>query len=224
MQKKEYTFFLFGDSICFGQLVSSNFTWGTRLHEGLNSRSGRSMPVTIQNCSVNGNTTRQALERMTYDITSHQPDFLMIQFGMNDCNYWETDQGLPRVSKRAFSANLEEMVNRAVATGTKLIFLNTNHPSLGGSFTHLSSMSHARSNAEYNEIIRTTHGELIDGNLPVVLVDIETAWEKRLGAQSDSSLSDLLLPDGIHLSLQGHDLYTDIVIPIIQDSLKDYLQ
>jgi lysophospholipase L1-like esterase len=178
----------------------------------------------LQNMSINGNTTRQALERMPYDITSHHPDFLMIQFGMNDCNYWETDHGVPRVSKRAFSANLEEMVDRAVATGTKLVFLNTNHPSLKGSFSHFPSMSYARSNAEYNEVIRATHGELIDRNLPVVLVDIESAWQKHLAAQLDLSLSDLLLPDEIHLSLQGHGLYTDIVVPIIQDSLAGYLQ
>ena len=190
----------------------------------LNSLSEQPLTVGIQNASVNGNTTRQALERMPYDIMAHQPDFLMIQFGMNDCNYWRTDNGVPRVSKRAFSANLEEMVSRAEATGTKLVFLNTNHPSLVGNFPHISEVTYAQSNAEYNEIIRTTHGELIGGNLPVVLVDIETAWEYHLAAQSDLRLSDFLLPDGIHLNIKGHDLYIYILTSIIRDNLKDYLQ
>ena len=42
-----------------------------------------------------------------------EPDVMTLQFGLNDCNCWETDRGLPRVSEEAFRANLIEMIERA---------------------------------------------------------------------------------------------------------------
>lgn len=83
----------------------------------------------MQNPSINGNTTRMALERMPYDIQSRNVDILVVGFGMNDCNYWETDRGLPRVSPQAFKANMNEIVKRAYASGIKKVVLHTNHTS-----------------------------------------------------------------------------------------------
>lgn len=147
-------FFLFGDSICFGQLVSHHLTWISRLSSRVSGILGSEFGVLIQNASINGNTTRQALERMSYDITSHQSDVLLVQFGMNDCNYWQTDFGAPRVSPRSFDSGLLEIIDRAIAAGVKHIFLATNHPSTKGEFPHLVGLSHAESNQKYNAIIR----------------------------------------------------------------------
>jgi lysophospholipase L1-like esterase len=212
------TFFLLGDSICFGQLVSPHRTWVIRLAELLPGIVGGGMLV--QNASINGNTTRQALERMTYDITSHSPDYLLVQFGMNDCNYWETDRGVPRVSKAAFSANLLEITERALACGTKHIFLNTNHPSLKGAFGHMPELTHYASNREYNEVIRQTHERMMSEKMPVTLTDIEAAWFAIINSSNTVNLEDLLLEDKIHLSPLGHNLYFDIVSASVAKQLK----
>lgn len=207
------TFYLFGDSICFGQLVSPHRTWVSRFAEMLPTVVGGR--ILVQNASINGNTTRQALERMAYDITSHSPSHLLVQFGMNDCNYWETDGGVPRVSKAAFSANLVEIAERALNTGTRHIFLNTNHPSLKGAFRHLPQKTHLDSNREYNDVIRSTHQLMVAGDMPVTLIDIEDAWSRRLEEEGGAKLVDLLLEDGIHLSPLGHDLYFDVVSTVV---------
>jgi lysophospholipase L1-like esterase len=55
-------FYLFGDSICFGQLVSHNLTWISSLSSRLSEILSPEKDVLIQNASINGNTTRQALE------------------------------------------------------------------------------------------------------------------------------------------------------------------
>ncbi len=209
MSSAPQSFYLLGDSICFGQLVSPHRTWVSRVAEMLPGL--LTCRVLVQNASINGNTTRQALERMAYDITSHSPDYLLVQFGMNDCNYWETDRGVPRVSKAAFSANLLEIVERALVTGTRHIFLNTNHPSLKGAFRHLPTQTHFASNREYNEVIRATHRLMMEGKMPVTLIDIEDVWNRRLRGEDAERLEDLLLEDGIHLSPLGHDLYFEIV-------------
>src|SRR3989344_2181705 len=105
--------FFFGDSICSGQGVSVHKTWVTRISQNLeNLEKKYKIPITVTNSSINGNTTRQALERIHYDVLSHGVDIILIQFGMNDCNYWSTDKGLPRISKQAFKSNLLEIIEK----------------------------------------------------------------------------------------------------------------
>jgi acyl-CoA thioesterase I len=71
----------------------------------------------VANPSINRNTTRMALERMAYDVQTQDPHVVLVQFAMNDCNYWETDRGLPRVSPAAFKAKLHEIILRARTFG-----------------------------------------------------------------------------------------------------------
>ena len=202
-------FYLFGDSICFGQLVSHHLTWSSSLSRRLNELAKGYSSVLIQNASINGNTTRLALERMSYDVTSHDPDLLLVQFGMNDCNYWQTDFVVPRVSERAFGANLIEIAECAFLANVKQIFLCTNHPSLKGTFPHFPTQSHAASNKRYNEIIRSTAKSLQAEKRPVVLIDNEFHWYQLIESDPTIILDTLLLPDGIHLSEAGHRVYDE---------------
>jgi lysophospholipase L1-like esterase len=215
-------FYLFGDSFCFGQLVSHHLTWISSLSESLNNLSKHSS-VLIQNASVNGNTTRLALERMSYDVTSHSPDFLLVQFGMNDCNYWQSDFTVPRVSERAFEANLVEIVERAFLCGISQIFLCTNHPSLKGEFSHFPTKSHSENNKRYNDIIRRTAALLQQENESVIFLDNESYWYEIMESNPQIRLEKLLLPDGIHLSETGHRIYSEYSEVIISDAVKKLL-
>ena len=219
MYMKTKSFYLFGDSICYGQGVSANLTWAMALAIAINNLSIFEGNVLLQNAGVNGNTTRLALERMHYDVTSHFPDYLMIQFGMNDCNYWVTDNKMPRVSPKAFVANLEEIVQHALASGARHCFLNTNHPSLKGRFSHINEKTYDQSNAEYNELIRDAHRNLVQAQCPVTLIDMEAAWNKKLRENKVLSLDSLLLADGIHLSDSGHKLYAEVIVPLVTSFL-----
>jgi acyl-CoA thioesterase I len=209
--------FFFGDSICFGQGISIHKGWVTRISASLSKlgeASGRD--IMVINVSHSGNTTRQALERMPYDVQSQNPDAVIVQFGMNDCNYWETDRGNPRVSPRAFAANLEEIIKRAETFGARCIFLHTNHPTARDKtpMSH-TTITYQGSNGRYNEIIRQVAS---DQDQQVILNDIEAAFHKHTGGRRDHLLR-LLLPDLIHLSELGHDLYFQAVYPVIQEAI-----
>ena len=219
MNKSPIKFYLFGDSICFGQLVNAYKTWAVNLAVELAEIKDYGVPFVVQNAGVNGNTTRQALQRMHYDVTSHRPDFMMIQFGMNDCNYWADDLILPRVSRQSFGANIEEIVDRAVASGVRHCFLNTNHPSLKGGFSHYSNITYDQSNEQYNQLIRDVHEGMIEKGKPVTLIDMERIWLSHLEKSSSLQPKSLLLEDGIHLSEEGHLLYTDYLIPKVIEKL-----
>jgi len=157
---------------------------------------------------------------MHYDVTSHHPDFMMVQFGMNDCNYWVDDLTLPRVSPDSFVANLEEIVDRAVVSGVRHCFLNTNHTSLKGAFPHYEELSYDQSNTIYNQLVRDAHERMTGKGRPVTLIDMERHWLSHLEESLQVSLETLLLDDGIHLSEQGHSVYTAFIIPKVVAELK----
>lgn len=203
----------FGNSICFGQLVSPHLGWVTRISAALATwLGGQKRPIRVTNTSINGNTTRMALERMPFDVQSHGVDVCIVQFGLNDCNHWQTDLGLPRVSPAAFRANLAEIVERARRSGARRIMLQTNHPTmrtrdeLGGT-----GRTYQQWNDSYNELIRAVAK---DAGPDVVLNDIAMAWAEKL-RNDGPALSDLLLEDGLHLGEAGHDLYYDLAEPVV---------
>ncbi|MDC0196961.1 SGNH/GDSL hydrolase family protein, partial [bacterium] len=141
-------------------------------------------------CSINGNTTRQALERMPFDVQRYGVDILCIQFGMNDCNYWETDRGLPRVSPDAYYSNLKEMVSRGFQFGARIVLLPTSHPT-----PHIipneQNLSYEQNRRKYSSIVREVVAET-----NAELVDIEKYFESKIS--QNVILTDLLMPDGIH--------------------------
>lgn len=204
----------FGDSICVGQGVSIHKGWVTRVAARVESLAEQvGLNLVVFNASVNGSTTRQALERMPYEIQSHGVSILLTQFGMNDCNYWESDQGLPRVSPRAFAANLEEIITRAINFGAQRVLLNTNHPTTHDRETFPNTgKTYESSNAAYNRIVREV-ARKFSGQ--AVLNDVEMAFHNHVRDDRDC-LGELLLADGLHLSEAGHDIYFGCVLPAVE--------
>lgn len=97
--QKIFRFALFGDSICFGQGVAIHRTWATRLSWKVETQlASADIKAVVFNPSINGDTTRRALERIAHDVQTRSVDGILVQFGLNDANHWETDRGLPRVS------------------------------------------------------------------------------------------------------------------------------
>lgn len=214
-------FVFFGDSVCIGQGVSIHKGWVTRIAARINAYGEKNgADLLVVNASINGNTTRQALERMPYDVQSHGVDILLTQFGMNDCNYWETDRGLSRVSPKAFTANLEEIVARAFNFGARVVMINTNHPTiltqkpLSGT-----TLTYEESNRRYNQLIREMASGLGDN---VILNDVEREFTRHIEEGTDK-LEDFLLPDGFHPSIRGHDLYFELIAPVVDEVMRDLI-
>jgi lysophospholipase L1-like esterase len=203
----------FGDSITVGFGVSPHRTWVVRTAEALAGEVGAQ--VLVANSSVNGDTTRLGLERMPQTVQAFGVDVLVVQFGLNDCNRWQTDRGLPRVSAESFAANLREIFSRGRAFGARRLLLHTNHPTLLlDDPAGLGGESYEEGNRRYNEIIRSVGGGVED----LVVVDIEAHFREVASRAEDLQL--LLLPDGLHLSERGHDLYFDIVRPCVRAAVE----
>ena len=220
-QRKALRVTFFGDSICVGQGVSIHAGWVTRLAQQLDQfalTTNRELIVT--NASSNGSTTRQELERMPYEVQSQGVDILIVQFGLNDCNFWKTDGGIPRVSPDSFAANLREIVVRGQTFGARHVFLNSNHPTIRDKETFPNTtMTYEKSNRTYNQIIRNV---AIEFNRSLTLNDVELIFDEVTNSDREE-LKLLLLDDGLHLSRKGHDLYFDIVAEKIRCCVRNLL-
>ncbi len=210
----------FGDSICVGQGVSIYRGWVTRIakyFDEYSSQLGRE--IVISNASINGRTTRQALEDMPYSVQSPGVDVLIVQFGLNDCNYWESDRGLPRVSCSAFVENLREIIMRGKTFGAFRVLLNNNHPTTRDKeLLPQSDITYEQSNREYNQAIRMLAEELGE---QVEFQDIEAYFQTHMDA--GEPLGKFLLHDGLHLSLDGHGVYEEVMLPVVEKAVNDFV-
>jgi lysophospholipase L1-like esterase len=202
-----------GDSITFGQYVDPALRWSTLVDQRLRAEFGPA--VNTWNSGVSSDTTRLGLERFPADLQAHEPDVVTIQFGLNDCNRWDTDRGHPRVSEEAFVANLREMIARARIFGARHIILSTNHQTLrrgpiaGGDPFEVG-------NARYNELIRE-----VAASAEVTLCEISQAFAPF----DEEELGRMLLPppDVLHLSAEGNEVYADAIWPPISDAVASAL-
>lgn len=210
----------FGDSTCVGQGVSIYQGWVTKIAKHLDEYGQKlNREILVSNSSINGRTTRQALEDMPYHIQSQGVDILVIQFGLNDCNYWVTDRGLPRVSLTGFVENLREIISRGERFGAHRILINNNHPtSRDKSIMVGTTMTYEESNKSYNAAIRT----LAMGLPPFIrFQDVEFFFKQNINEQQP--IEKFLLSDGLHLSARGHEQYFKLMCPIIQDAVDDLI-
>lgn len=142
------------------------------------------------NLGVSNDTTRLMLERFA-SVQTSGAKACVIQAGHNDANIWETDKGLPRVSRLAFAANLQEMIQRCRVFEIK--------PYLCTITPVLRLEKYQRNLDSYDRILREVAGITV-----TTVIDTHQAFIRF-------DLKDLLLSDGLHLSEGGHRLYAQTV-------------
>ena len=72
--------------------------------------------------------------------------------------------------------------------------------------------------AAYRNVMQWT--ELIGDN--VILNDVEREFTRHIEEGTDK-LEDLLLPDGFHPSIRGHDLYFKLIAPVVDEVMRDLI-
>jgi lysophospholipase L1-like esterase len=215
MNKKNIKVTFFGDSICVGAGVSVHEGWVSLVAQQLQKKYSN---LIVSNSSVNGRTTRQALTNMPYEIQEHPPHILIVQFGMNDCNYWDSDGGHPRVSINSFKSNLNEIIDRAFCyCGVEYICVNTNHPTCRtGPILSFTNFTYQDSNEKYNNAIREVVNK--KNNSRIVLCDVEAHFKERISVLAPYVLEE---PDLLHLSQKGHIEYYNFIYPTLKEMVDN---
>jgi len=181
---------LFGDSITVGEYVSPHQTWAVMLSASVAERYPHWRTIIA---ARNGDTTRQALERMPFDVQRYERiDLLVIQFGHNDANRWDSDPGCPRVPVYGYRANLDEIVDRGRLLGARELLIpphEVDRPQLKTSLD-MYRWGCVASFAKGDRFVLP----LIDPHLHLI--------------------------DGLHLNEEGHRVYHDAICPRVLEIIK----
>ena len=189
-----------GDSITEGQHIDPPHRWVDIVSAEMSQHYTNSpFALSCLAKGISGETSRQGLERFPRDVQAWVPDVVTLQFGLNDCNCWDTDGGLPRVSEAAYRANLVEMIERCRRFGAEQIILSNNHVTL-----RHQKLSNERTLEEqrvrYNRLVKDVADET-----RVTFCDIESEF---VGLSRHELERELLgPPDLLHLSRDGHRRY-----------------
>jgi len=143
----------------------------------------------VLNAGWDGNTAADGLQRIERDVVRHDPDLVLLAFGLNDLKLRRTPDQL--------STDLETMVQRLAAHGCEVVLLATNLIR-AGIYSHLLR--------DYNTAIWQLARQ---NDLP--LVDVAAAWKQVL----DQNPAADLLSDVAHLTPVGQQVIADPVAALL---------
>jgi len=186
----------------------------------------RGIEVEMINAGIGNTTSRQAVERLDSDVRRFNPDYVIIQFGIND-SWIDASLGRtePRLTLDEYAGYLKTIVATMRADGAKPILMTANpmrwselygdelkDPALGFDFDDPRGIN--RLLDDYSERVREIARE---ENVP--LVDVSERFEAydRIPGQS---ISDILLPnDAIHPNDAGHALIAEWLTEVLMADL-----
>ncbi len=113
------TIVAFGDSVTHGCLSGGEINYDTVYWNLLRQRINgvrNYVPVNVINAAIGGTTAKKSLERMEKQVLKHEPDLVIVCFGLNDVNGELSD----------FLNALKEIFARCKASGADVIYLSPN--------------------------------------------------------------------------------------------------
>ncbi len=113
------TIVAFGDSVTHGSVAGGEMNYETvywnRLRKKLLAVRDY-VPVNVINAGIGGITARDSLGRMEKQVLAHDPDLVIVCFGLNDVN----------LELEEYLEPLREIFRRCLEYGTEVIFLTPN--------------------------------------------------------------------------------------------------
>lgn len=188
----------------------------------------RGIEVEMINAGISNTTSRQAVERLDSDVRRFDPDYVIIQFGIND-SWIDASLGRtqPRLTLDEYEDNLKTIIATLRADGAKPILMTANpmrwsamygdelrDPALGFDFDDPRGIN--RLLDLYSQRVREIAR---DAKLP--LVDVSERFEAydRVPGQS---IRDILIPnDDIHPNDAGHALIAEWLTQVLMADLAE---
>ena len=177
--------------VAFGDSITAWKGWVAMLYGQLGTE--------VINAGVGGDRTVQALARIDDDVIAHDPDLVIVNFGMNDQAVdSSTNKNLTPIDQ--YEKNYRTIIEKIKATGSKIILVAVhdvcNSKYGGGSLAYNKTDAQGVGYVDrYNEVVKKLANEYKLGFL-----DINSLAEKQL---------DSIILDGIHLNDLGQKKYCE---------------
>ncbi|MDN2664959.1 multifunctional acyl-CoA thioesterase I/protease I/lysophospholipase L1 [Psychromonas sp. 14N.309.X.WAT.B.A12] len=111
------TLLIVGDSLSAGYKIPVEESWPVLLPEQL---SAQNQKINVINASISGDTSGNGLARLPGLLTTHQPDYVLVELGAND--------GLRGFSPTIISKNLNAIIETIKAQNAKPILMQIRVP------------------------------------------------------------------------------------------------
>jgi lysophospholipase L1-like esterase len=210
--------FILGDSISKGILFDNIKEKYTLYNDSFLNKLYRLYPQYVQSKTKFGATIQHAYKYLNEKLNILQSDYIVMEYGGNDCDFhWDAiannpyEEHKPKTPLNEYSAIMEEIINKVISCGKKVIlstlppidskkyfnFLTQNDEIKGDKILiwlkNIDNIS--RWQESYNNIIWKNAMKY-----NCLILDIRTPFLQSMNC------SEYLCDDGIHPNEQGHNL------------------
>lgn len=204
------TIVAFGDSVTHGALGPGEINYETvyynRLKQKLNAYKSY-MPVNVINAAIGGTSAKASLKRMDKQVLIHEPDLIIVCFGLNDVNGTLEDYIEP----------LREIFAKSLASGAETVFMT---PNMLNTYQHPNTSSvhfdYAAKTAEYQNggrMDKYIYAAVdLAKEMGVTVVDCYSMW-KDLAKTEDVTVK--LVNYINHPRAEMHELFADALFNAI---------
>lgn len=204
------TIVAFGDSVTHGAFASGeinyeNVYWNL-LRQKINSKRNY-VPVNVINAGIGGITAHNSLERMDKHVLAHNPDLVIVCFGLNDVNC-ELDE---------YISSLRTIFQRCIDFGADVIFMTPNMlNTYVAEDTAPVHKEYAARTAQYQTGGRMDlymeSAAMLAKDMGVSVADCYAKWKKL----SETTDTTMLLANRVnHPTKEMHELFADSLYEII---------
>lgn len=180
------TIVVLGDSLSAAHGMAHEQGWTVLLERRL---AAEGYPYRVVNASISGDTTEGGLSRLPATLVRHTPDIVVVELGGND--------GLRGIPPAQTRRNLELIVERARAAGSKVVLVSVElPPNYGAAFSR-------QFDAVFKQLAR-------EHELPLAVLSLNGALDRP----------GLIQDDGLHPTAQAQPLILDRIWPLLQPLLK----
>lgn len=200
---------IFGDSVSHGAVNGyidyENVYWN-RLKKKLNAVRDL-IPVNMINSAIGGTTAHESLSRLDSQLLKHEPDLVIICFGLNDVNFELSDYlgALEKTFRTCIDSHLDvifmtpNMLNTRVAADTPKEYFDYAHRT-----------AEMQNSGRMDEFIYSAVS--LANTMGVTVCDCYSEW-KRLSESEDVTM---LLANRInHPTSEMHELFADMLFKLI---------
>ncbi|MHC4885786.1 MAG: SGNH/GDSL hydrolase family protein [Planctomycetota bacterium] len=180
----------------------------------------RASGIEVINAGVPGNTTADGRERFERDVLTHQPDLVVMQFGINDAavDVWKSPPATaPRVPLSRYKANLAHFVEALRQRTCRVILMTPNPMSWTPALRQqYGRPPYGRDDPDgFNEVLRDYVAAVRDlaRQHGIECLDVYAAFQDY-GRAPGRSVGDLLL-DGMHPNADGHHLVLELLQEVL---------
>ena len=210
------TIVAFGDSVTYGAVANNEVNYETvywrRLAKKLNAYRN-SVPVNVINAGIGGITAMGSLGRMDKQVFAHDPDLVIVCFGLNDVNGTLED----------YLSALKDIFTACASREIETVFMTPNMlNTYVADFVAPVHLNYAAVTAKYQNEGRMdeymTAACRLAEDMGVKVCDCYSYWKKL----SETEDTTLLLANGInHPTKEMHELFAQMLYNTVMETEEE---